>query len=287
MEAKMSSTRKIKCGESTLYSTTSQLFSSLSLNEMTWSHVELGAANYGPHLTADASNPCKKMGANQHKLLFDTVDNLILQKGQNGLIYINDLEKRNVSFTIYKLKIYLMKKYPNNKIFLMPLVGDFFEIDIPKVDSIHLKNPEDWFFFNLDDEDKKNRLAYFSERAREGLTLVTYFKTHFLYRLEQLGVGYKLINEDYQPYLHIDGNAVRQHGNVVEFLVMSLNSLSMMANKKEFVTKTSYSKSKALNINDDFDMQGFHDKCDKFVPPREDENFEYSFRASTKKLRYR
>lgn len=279
----MSSTRTINCGKRNLSLTTSRLLLSSS---MSWSHVELGAANYGTSLTADTSYPCKKISSKQHKILFDTVDNLILQKGKKGVIYINDLEKRNVSFTIHKLKRYLMEKYPDNEITLIPLVGNFFEIAIPKVDSIHLKNPEDWFFFNLDDEDKKNRLAYFADQAREGLTLITYFKTHFLYRLAQLGVGYQLMNDDYQPYLHMDGEVIMECGNVVEFLIKSLETLATDSDKNNFVTKTSYSTSGSLNINDDFDMQGLNGKCDKFTPPRENENFDYSFRPSTKRCRY-
>jgi hypothetical protein len=112
-------------------------------NKKTWSHIELGAANYGDNVHADSSHVVKgKISPKQFSILFTTTDELILNKGKNGIIYINDLEEKMVTYTINYLKKYIYEKYPDNANTVNPLVGDFFTIEIPRVTSIHLKNPE-------------------------------------------------------------------------------------------------------------------------------------------------
>jgi hypothetical protein len=197
-------------------------------NTKIWSHVELGAANYGENVHADSSHISNgKIGKDQHNILFHTIDELIKNKGKNGIVYINDLEKEMVTYTINKLKKYILQKYPVNEIVLKPLVGDFFEIDIPKVTSIHLKNPEDWFFKSLfgKDESKKKRLEYFADHSKEGLTLVTYYTKYFLHGVNMLGVGYKVLNSNYLPYIHTDGSIITKMGNVMQFSIKSSNGL--------------------------------------------------------------
>lgn len=280
----MSSTRSLMASkkEDNFFSTARTLseLKSESSESMGWTHIELGAANYGMNLQADSCRVFKKLGKAQHKVLFDTVDALIQQKGLKGVFYLNDLEKKSVSFTMGKLREYLKDKHPNNEILLVPLVGDFFIIDLPNVDTIHLKNPEVMFFTRL--YSNQTRFAYIADRAKEGLRFVTYFKTLFLMVLPELGVGYQIMNVDYQPYLHIDGTQITMHGNVVEFDIRSKRSLLNTAENKEYVTKTFFNKN--LSAAYLLDMRN---EPDRLVPPSQDEDFSYLLRPSTLKKRYR
>ena len=195
-------------------------------NRKIWSHIELGAGNYGGNVNADETHITDKgLGIEQHKLLFMTADKLIQSKGKNGIIYINDLDEKIVDFTIEKLKNYLLENHPKSKIELRPLVGDFFEIDLPEVTSIHLKNPECWFFDEFF-ETKIDHLEYFASQSKEGLILTTFYKSYLLKLLPNLKVNYKLLNSDFFPYIHADGVVILTIGNVVELSIKSSNQLS-------------------------------------------------------------
>jgi hypothetical protein len=190
-----------------------------------WSHVELGAANYGENVNADKTHIAQGgPSKNQHNILFATVDKLVEKKGKKGVIYINDLDKQLVNYTIKRLNKYLIHQYPKSDIKVKPLVGDFFKIDIPRVTTIHLKNPERWFFNTLN-KGNKHRLKYFAECSKEGLVLTTYYKSHFLRGVNELGVGYKVLNDDCCPYIHADGTKITCQGNVVGFSIKSLDNI--------------------------------------------------------------
>lgn len=204
-----------------------------------WSHIELGAANYGNNPYADPSySGSGTLGNNQFDLLFATIDQLIKTKGNQGIFYINDRHDIAVNFTVEHLTTYLTENHPNNKIRLIALPGDFFSIELPMVDSIHLKNPETWFFRALDNEIYQTRMQYFAEHAKEGLTLVTYFKHYFLPRVERLGIGFKVVNDNYCAYVHADGMAITKYGNNVEFNVKSIQTLIQEKCTKEYITHT-------------------------------------------------
>lgn len=194
---------------------------------MTWSHIELGAANYGANPGADNSYLPKSWapGKNQYSILFGTLDKLIQEKGKTGFFFLNDLQMYDIEYAIGKLRKHIQQNHPDSNIKLLPLPGDFFKIKLPFTDSIHLKNPEYTFFTELEKNDKQHRLQYFADHSKEGLTLTTYFKRPFLHRLEWLGVGYKIINTHFDPYRHTDGNQIDFHGNVIEFSVKSLATI--------------------------------------------------------------
>jgi hypothetical protein len=198
------------------------------LKKKKWSHIELGASNYAENVHGDRTHTAKgNLSDNQYNVLFKTTDELIADKGKSGVIYINDLDEQMVKYTIDCLRNYITKTYPDNEIELRSLVGDFFKIDIPQVTSIHLKNPEIWFFdsfakFNM------NRLHYFADHSSEGLTFVTYFKSDFLKLVNKLGLDYKIINNDYYPYIHADGSTIKSHGNVVQYSITSPGIMNLL-----------------------------------------------------------
>lgn len=209
-----------------------------------WSHIELGAANYGTNVHGDTYHKVKgNLSEHQHDLLFKTLDNLISRKGEVGVLYINDLQKVDVEFTIEKLNNYIKESYPNSQIELKELVGNFFKIDLPQVDSIHLKNPEYWFFLDANIYDNRYFMRSCANSAKEGLTLVTYYKKALLSRIKDYGVGYKILNESYDSYTHADGEKMDGFGNVVEFLIKSKKTIKAEIKtkkiaKKEFSTKS-------------------------------------------------
>lgn len=246
-----------------------------------WTHIELGAANYAENpdgdSTHEAKNGCSK---SQYSLLFSTIDRLIQKKGKSGIFYVNDLQEEDVNYTIKQLEQYIRQQYLTHDIEVKPLTGDFFKIDLPKVDSMHLKNPEYWFFTNLDIKENSNRLSLFADCTREGLTLVTYYKRPFLHRLENLGVGYKIRNPNYSPYIHADGTIISSCGNTIEFIIKSMKSLK----GEGIIGYTSRYSFRPQIINRASDVFGFNaenaknilNKGEKyrdpyFVPPEEPE----------------
>lgn len=186
-----------------------------------WSHIELGSGNYGKNVHADSTHTAiGQISDKQFNLLFITVDELIEKKGNKGMIYINDLEEGIVRYTIKKLQNYIKNSYPDSEITLKPLVGDFFKIEMPIVNTIHLKNPEKWFFKDL--IKNKDRLKYFADHSKEGLILATYFEKEFMQLMTKLefGIRSKVLNNNYYPYIHADGAQLNE-GNVVQYLILS------------------------------------------------------------------
>lgn len=208
---------------------------------MGWSHIELGAANYGANPGADEQYLPRTWapGKNQYSVLFNTLDKLVREKGKTGVFFLNDLQMNDIDHAMGQLKKHIQQNHPDSDIKLLPLPGDYFKIKLPFTDSIHLKNPEYYFFTTLDKKDNQNRLQYFAERSQQGLTLTTYFKRPFLHRLERLGVGYKIIDTHAEPYRHVDGGEIEAHGNTIEFCVKSLNTINK-ENLQDFQTKYTY-----------------------------------------------
>lgn len=208
---------------------------------MTWSHIELGGANYGANPGADERYLPKSWapGKKQYSILFNTLDKLIQDKGKTGVFFLNDLQMHDIEYAIGKLRKHIQQTHPDSDIKLIPLPGDYFKIKLPFTDSIHLKNPGYSFFTALDKKTNQNRLQYFADNAQEGLTFTTYFKRPFLHRLEKLGVGYKILDPHSEPYCHVDGSEIYAHGNVIEFCIKSLSTIKK-ENLQDFQTKYAY-----------------------------------------------
>jgi len=149
----------------------------------TWRHLELGAGNYGADGHTKISQQMtvlQKLKATsarnyvddlpekdslpydpevQYRILFDTLDNLVARFGDNGIFHVNDLYEEYATFAAAKLTDYAHKRgYKRVLIDVIP--GDYENID-PSLtlgkhgkalyDTVHLKNPEVSFYYDVMD----------------------------------------------------------------------------------------------------------------------------------------
>jgi hypothetical protein len=109
-----------------------------------WTHLELGAANYG----LEGINSKKAGHENQLQPLYKTIDQLINQHGPNGTIFLNDLKLEQCEFARGKLQNYIKSSYPNSAIRVGIVAKDYTLINIPddlkvaELTSVHMKNPD-------------------------------------------------------------------------------------------------------------------------------------------------
>ncbi len=239
----------------TFFSCKNHKKSTSPLSDNDWTHIELGAANYGANKNTDISYQPQKINPHQQlSILFQTLDTLIEAKGSRGVFYINDLHSDAVDNTIAIVKKFLEQKHPNHQIQLLPLVGNFFVINMPNVDSIHLKNPEYFFFTQLDNINFSSRLAYFSKKSKEGLSLITYFKSPLIHRLEATKVGCKIQSNPYENYQHVDGQTINSYGSTINFLVLPNKQIKKRLDKDEFIMEEKIRASKSYKIHMIFDL---------------------------------
>lgn len=215
-----------------------------------WTHIELGAANYGLSLDADKTYPIKNLHAHQHELLFYTLNNLIKNRGDEGTFIINDLKELDVVFTGIQLRNYIDKNYPKSKIKIEYLIGDYFNVKLPPATSIHLKNP-DYSFFEAIQKNQKKFLARCADHTPEGLMFVTYYKIPLLQQIKKSKIGYKVIHQNFHPYKHADGKIINHYGNVVAFSIKSAKRL-----KKDKDHSFSTKSIKFVNYNDRRELVG-------------------------------
>jgi hypothetical protein len=160
-----------------------------------WTHLELGAGNYGLDgysqlsqkktvfkklkTVSTAKNyldelPEKGNGdykpENQYGILFETLDEMVARHGPVGIFHVNDLYEEYATFATDKLKKYAQDK-GYTSVIVESIPGDYqkinprkylFKYGRKKYDSLHLKNPENSFFH--DTLDGENFSA--SEQAR-------------------------------------------------------------------------------------------------------------------------
>lgn len=138
-----------------------------------WSHLELGAANYGTTpILASAYGPEYLGGAsNQFKLLFVTVDKLVRDRGPIGTVYVNDLDEKLTKTVAQSLRQYCLER-GYRFIQVVEVAGDFTRREFPHVQSAHLKNPESHLLRNKQLKKVLQRLADFSD---SGLEVWTWF----------------------------------------------------------------------------------------------------------------
>jgi len=151
-----------------------------------WTHLELGAANYGADghtQTALRKTLLKKFSYVskaknfisdleekgrgdydadlQYGVLFGTLDELVKRRGPKGVFHVNDLYKEYADFAAQKLKTYAQKK-GYHSVIIESVPADYEKIDVKKYlskygrkkyDSVHLKNTEVSFFHNEMDGD--------------------------------------------------------------------------------------------------------------------------------------
>jgi hypothetical protein len=160
-----------------------------------WTHLELGAGNYGPdgHTKAsqaktvlmkieDVSNEknyideLDEIGKGDYKpedqygILFWTLDQLVERYGDIGVFHVNDLYEEYAIFATQKMIEYALSKGYDSIIF-ETIPGDYQSIDSAeslsgygknKYDTVHLKNPEVSFFYDRMDGDH----FFASEKSR-------------------------------------------------------------------------------------------------------------------------
>ncbi|MGB4192013.1 MAG: hypothetical protein WBJ81_05670 [Rickettsiales bacterium] len=151
-----------------------------------WTHLELGAGNYGLDghtkisqnktvlmsfkFVSNEPNYIDKLPLQnskphnpfyQYHLLFKTLDDLVLAKGPKGIFHVNDLYKEYATYAAITLKKYsILKEY--NQVIIQAVSGDYSKLIAHKTlsqfdkklyDSIHLKNPEESFYhYGVDGE---------------------------------------------------------------------------------------------------------------------------------------
>jgi len=182
-----------------------------------WSHLELGAANYG----ASRSHKHQYDPQVQYRILFWTLEELVDRYGQQGIFYVNDIQEDACQYCAEQLNTYIeMQGYP---ITVIPLPGDYqcFQWKGPLFDSIHLKNPEARFF--RDREETRTFLTHLASYSRDGLYLFILYSDTFFPKAEKIefvnrGKFYHR-TEEWQPvtYYGPSGNAI-ENGRVFHIL---------------------------------------------------------------------
>lgn len=145
-----------------------------------WSHLELGAANYGPNPPKTRERGLQgPLHVDQYRVLFNTAESIIGERGRKGIFYVNDLDAGGARFASEKLRAYLTSR-GYSQVEVRELPGDLTTIKLPKVQSAHLKNPEKQLFFLDNVSASFQRIADHSET---GLQIQTYHESQMLERL--------------------------------------------------------------------------------------------------------
>lgn len=136
-----------------------------------WTHLELGAGNYGEDGHTQTSQQktvlmslsyvsekenyidhLEKIGTGsynpeeQYAVLFWTLDELVSRYGGEGMFYVNDLYPEYAEYAAEKLEEYAqLKGYDQVTIDVLP--GDYQSLGGRTFDSVHLKNPEISLFY--------------------------------------------------------------------------------------------------------------------------------------------
>lgn len=166
-----------------------------------WTHLELGAGNYGPDghtKTSQAMTVLMKLEQvsneknyiddleetgkgdykpeEQYAVLFWTLDELVKRYGDVGVFHVNDLYEEYAFFATQKLVEYAINK-GYHSIIIEAVPGDYQLIDSKqtlsrygqvKYSTVHLKNPEVSLYYDCMDGDD----LYASEKSREQTRLM-------------------------------------------------------------------------------------------------------------------
>lgn len=155
-----------------------------------WSHIELGAGNYGSDGYSKTSQkeviknfivtekpnyvdrlPDKGYGNydpyEQYAVLFWTLDELVRRYGAKGRFCVNDINPSYADEAARQLKLYAEKKgYGEIRIESLP--GDYLNVN-NLYDTAHLKNPEVTFYNEKMDGDDFHSTPASRGKARKGL----------------------------------------------------------------------------------------------------------------------
>ena len=190
-----------------------------------WTHLELGAGNYGADghtktsqamtvlmKVMDVSNARNYIDdldesgdgnynpEKQYGVLFWTLDELVNRYGDKGIFHVNDLYEEYATFAVEKLKDYASAKgYDSVSIEAIP--GDYQFLDAAKnlsrygkvkYSSIHLKNPETSLYYDKIDGDVFSASETSREETRKLLQHLANLSEEGLYL-------FILYHEDFVP----------------------------------------------------------------------------------------
>ncbi len=179
-----------------------------------WTHLELGAGNYGPDGHTQASqkktvlmklknvstvknyiDELEEKGKGDYKpedqygILFGTLDEMVTRHGPVGVFHVNDLYEEYATFATDKLKKYAQEK-GYTSVIIDTIPGDYQKINSrkhlskygrKKYDSLHLKNPEISLYYDEMDGDDCRCSDQSRQEARAMLKNLAELSTKGLY----------------------------------------------------------------------------------------------------------
>jgi len=190
-----------------------------------WTHLELGAGNYGQSGRARGNTAgkngveaCYVLGEEQffyndqerchdpekqYYVLFWTLDQMVDRYGQKGVFHVNDLYQDYALYTCYRLKEYA-EKQGYDEVIIEAVVSDFSSVDLSKTlakyelelyDHVHFKNPEPSLYFSssrkrgqpTEEERAETRalLQSMANLSEEGLYFFTLYNDRFIPKAER------------------------------------------------------------------------------------------------------
>jgi len=189
-----------------------------------WTHLELGAGNYGQNgrsLRGGKEQPVEACYVRseehffwnqnektfapekQYFVLFETLDQLITRFGPEGIFHVNDYVEDFTLYTAFRLKEYAVQK-GYSQVTIEAVIGDFGLVDPirflakygkKRYDSVHLKSPEPGLYFpksgrgmQPSEEDRQNTRDLLQKMANygtEGLYFFTLYNDRFIPPAEQ------------------------------------------------------------------------------------------------------
>jgi len=179
-----------------------------------WTHLELGAGNYGTdghtqcsqkktvlmrikHVSAlkNYIDELEEKGSgnykpeDQYRILFGTLDALVARHGPVGVFHVNDLYQEYATYATDKLKTYAKQK-GYSSVIVESIPGDYQAIDAKKslskyrrkkYDSVHLKNPEVSLYHDVMDGDDFKASPQARQETRQMLKKLASLSTSGLY----------------------------------------------------------------------------------------------------------
>lgn len=234
-----------------------------------WTHIELGAGNYGlDGHTSFSQNKTVLMALSyvsqahnyidriepynadhnydpytQYALLFSTLEQQIMERGERGVFHINDLIPEYAEYAALQLKNFALSHGYNN-IIIEAITGDYTKIEPQATlskfgktlyDSAHLKNPEISFYnYGLDGNNMlsndascanaREALQKLANLSHSGLYFFTIIHQNFMPPAEKInfidnGKFYHKTNK-YQPvdYYFPEGGTIDKRHSSVYFI---------------------------------------------------------------------
>ncbi len=137
-------------------------------------HLELGAANY----SASYSNSSKIFS-----VLEKTLQNMTEKYGNKGTIFINDIDSEGLKLAVVFAESWVAERGYSIKI--VPIPGDYTQIDLPHVKTLHLTNPTWNQLPNQKYPEERKATAESLEKiaalSETGLIITTYFQKEMEY----------------------------------------------------------------------------------------------------------